>query len=229
MDSFHRLLSRDRGDGKGSHFENPNEHSYRILRAFQNFTERLDSKLNRLEGRKMVTAYDAQGNKYQHEPKRWYEDRHNMGRFTSVNTPARKDLLNRLTEDTLKEGTRSAEPKAIFMMGGPASGKSTLLKQMFGGDPKGFLVLDPDAIKGKLPEFLFSTGAGVKSAAGDVHTTSSVLTRDLLDKAMGRKLNVLWDGTGNAKEFYEDKAAVLKKIRVQGPINCPTYPRGDRG
>ena len=172
----------------------------------------------------MVIAYDSQGNQFKHEPKRWYEDKHNMTRFKSLDTPARRDFLNRLAEDTLKGGTRSDEPKAIFMMGGPASGKSTLLKQIFGGDPKGFLVLDPDAIKGKLPEFLFSTGAGVKSAAGDVHVTSSVLAGSLLDKAMDRKLNVLWDGTGNAKEFYEGKAAELKKLGYRAQLIAQHIP-----
>lgn len=120
MDSFHRLLSRDRGDGKGSHFENPNERSYRILRAFQNFTERLDSKLNRLEGREMVIAYDSQGNQFKHEPKRWYEDKHNMTRFKSLDTPARRDFLNRLAEDTLKGGHKVGRTQGYIYDGWPS-------------------------------------------------------------------------------------------------------------
>lgn len=111
------------------------------------------------------------------------------------------------------------------MMGGPASGKSTLLKQMFGGDPKGFLVLDPDAIKAKLPEFIFSIGAGVKSATAISHETSSTLSKSLLDRAIGRRLNVLWDGTGSNKGYYGEKSAELKKLGYKTQLISQHMPK----
>lgn len=63
----------------------------------------------------MVIAYDSQGNQFKHEPKRWYEDKHNMTRFKSLDTPARRDFLNRLAEDTLKGGAQGRTNPGLYL------------------------------------------------------------------------------------------------------------------
>ncbi len=47
--AFYNRLNQDRGDGQGTHIENPNEESFRIMAAFYKFAEERDARLNRLE------------------------------------------------------------------------------------------------------------------------------------------------------------------------------------
>jgi hypothetical protein len=217
-------LNQDRGDGKGTHLENPNEKSYAMLKKLHEYTENVDSMLNRLENRPLVTAVDANGKKFKHEPKRWYKDRHNLGRFKDLNSKARKEFEESLIENVLSKGVKSDSPQAIFMMGGPASGKSTLLDKRFGGNPKGFLVIDSDKIKSILPEFLFGAGAGDKEIAGKVHQRSSEIAREILRRAKERGFNIMWDGTGADRELYTNNAVELKKLGYKTQLIAQHIP-----
>lgn len=110
------------------------------------------------------------------------------------------------------------------MMSGPASGKSTILQQRFGGSPKGFLVIDPDKIKSMLPEFAFGAGAGDKNIAGTVHYRSSEIAREILRRAKERGFNILWDGTGTNKELYTANARELRKLGYRTQLIAQHIP-----
>ena len=93
---------------------------------------------------------------------------------------------------------------AIMTMGGPASGKSSMLKNV---DKSKFVVVDPDHIKGALPEYVKAIGnkkATYKKAAFMAHEESSYLAKKIRDEAIKRGNHVIIDGTGaNADKFLK--------------------------
>jgi predicted ABC-type ATPase len=124
------------------------------------------------------------------------------------------------------EGRKTAreldmKPVAILTMGGPASGKGTILKELDkrGLDKSMFVHVDPDEVKGKLPEYEKSvpnhkegkggqkgdgTGATFKGAAAQVHEESSHVAKEIERQAIEKGHNVIIDGTGgNAKAMVE--------------------------
>lgn len=215
VNAFFKTLAKDRGDGQGSHFENPNENSFKIMAALHKFSEETDSKLNRLEGKELVPFKNKDGTVEMIEPKRWYPDQLSLDKisekYRNNPTEARKRYEEELIESYLSKGEKSEKPQAIMMMGGPASGKSTLIKTMFGGDSKGFVVIDPDDVKRMLPEFMMGLGQGYKNIAGDTHATSARITNEILRRAQERGLNILVDGTGANTNVYTKTINELKE------------------
>jgi predicted ABC-type ATPase len=202
--AFYKKLLQDRGDGKGSHLENPNEDSFKLMTAFHKFSENRDARLNRLEGREMQTFTTKDGKTIKVEPKRWYPDSLSIGilsqKMNNSPTKARRQYEERIIEEALAKGTKSDKPQAIMMVGGPASGKSTLIKDM---NTKGFVTVDADEIKAKLPEFLIGVGLGDKGIANSVHQTSARISSEIIRRATERGLNVLVDSTGANLPVYK--------------------------
>lgn len=104
----------------------------------------------------------------------------------------------------------SPKPTAILTMGGPASGKGVVLGNLHknGLDTSHFVHVDPDEVKGKLPEYKAQVprdkGKTFVGAAAQVHEESSYVAKKIRDKAIEGGHNVVIDGTGgNAKKFVE--------------------------
>ncbi len=87
------------------------------------------------------------------------------------------------------------KPIAILTMGGPASGKSSMVRKI-GIDDSRFVKVDPDGIKEKLPEYREGVTQKQRTAAANVHEESSALAKQIRDRAIGEHKNVLVDGTG---------------------------------
>jgi predicted ABC-type ATPase len=209
----HSELSKDRGDGRGTHFENPNSRTFNILQALQKYNEKIDHQINRLENRPLKTAVGPNGKEFKFEGKRWYDDKNNLERFKGFTSRARKEYEERLIESYLKGVEKQREPRVIFMMGGPASGKSTLLNSKYSGQLNKFVVVDPDDIKSKLPEFMFGVGVGYKEIAAIVHSNSSRIAKEIRRRALERGLNVLVDGTGRDLNGYR---ASIQDFKAKG-------------
>lgn len=207
---FYKLLSQDRGDGKGTHLENPNEKSMKIMQAFHRYTERVDARLNRLEGRRKIDLLTSDGKVVKIEQKRWYPDKFNLAGFKDLDSKARKEYEERIIQSFISKGTKSENPQAIIMAGAPASGKTTLLRAKYGGDPKGFVLVDMDSIKSMLPEFEFGRGIGDINIAGKVHETSKRIATEILRRTRENGLNLLYDGTGGNEALYTSTIKGLK-------------------
>lgn len=106
-------------------------------------------------------------------------------------TPQRQALHEQIISRALAGSVASAHPTAVFMGGGPASGKSAM------GQMKG-VVIDPDAIKAQLPEYKAMTAAGNKGAAAYVHEESSKIAKDITARAVAGKRDFTLDGTGDS-------------------------------
>lgn len=109
------------------------------------------------------------------------------------------------------EGT----PRALFMGGGTASGKTTALRLAENQDvqPEDAAIIDPDEIKGMLPEYKAMVEGGERYAASGVHEESSYLAKRLQREAVARGLNVIVDGTGDSQIKNPDDEAEANKLR----------------
>jgi len=114
---------------------------------------------------------------------------------------------------------KSGEKKiAIMTMGGPASGKGTVLKQVStAGTP--MVLVDPDHVKGQLPEYRKavppkgSDKPTFKGAAAMVHEESSFIAKRIRNEAVAAGNHLIIDGTGtNSKKFIE----TMKDLKSKG-------------
>lgn len=109
----------------------------------------------------------------------------------------RDDIENRAFEGKDPAPT-SRKPIAYVMGGGGASGKGTiltLLTQQGVVDRAGAVHIDPDSIKGEIPEYEAILAAGDSRAAEVVHEESSVLGKRVKKRAIGGKYDIILDVT----------------------------------
>jgi len=89
---------------------------------------------------------------------------------------------------TRRNPTNANGLRAIFTMGLPAAGKSTLVRKRYAGDPR-YIIIDPDSIKTTLPGY-------DPKQPHKLHETSSRISDELFNAAMReRKHNVIRDAT----------------------------------
>jgi predicted ABC-type ATPase len=105
------------------------------------------------------------------------------------------------------ETLRTKKPVAIMLMGGPASGKSTI-----GGayPDTQFIHLDADALKEHLPEYKVATKWRAKNAAKMTHEESIHLMQQLREKTISARKNLVMDGTGRHVTSYLNMITKLK-------------------
>jgi predicted ABC-type ATPase len=188
-------LEQQRPDGKGTYMANPDSQTFALIEDAEKKRQRIDQELNRLEGR-------PEGEK------RWYNDEKELGldRYmepedsTESPLPGRATYEAALIESELAKGKQGKT--AIFMAGGPASGKTTLKNLKYGKGEGEFVTIDPDAIKFKLPEMLASVAMGIQKGAAISHEQSSRISKVVRDQARERGLNFIMDGTGAKADQY---------------------------
>lgn len=134
-------------------------------------------------------------------------------------TEEREALHSKIIDDTFK-GVKKAEgkPVAMFLGGGPASGKSYVAEKMqkeTGILPDDQAVkVDPDAVKKKLPEF-------DPDSPSPVHEESSALAKRISSIAQENGYNVTIDGTGDGS--VEKMRKKIKEARDNGMTVKGTY------
>lgn len=111
-----------------------------------------------------------------------------------------------------------AEPEFRVMGGGPASGKSSVIRS---GDvhlPDGHVMVNADDAKEMLPEYQAGVRDGNAGAAAFVHEESSDMGKRLAADALRSSYNTVLDGTGNggidslAKKIETARANGAKRI-----------------
>lgn len=127
------------------------------------------------------------------------------------------------------------KPLAIMTMGGPASGKGTVLNKL-GEDKDKFVHVDPDEVKGKLPEYVKQvpnhkegtggmhgdgTGPTFRGAAAQVHEESSYVADRIADAAIAGGHNVIIDGTGGNADKFLSKIDKLQKAGYDVRVHYP--------
>lgn len=122
-------------------------------------------------------------------------------------SPARTELHDRIISRILDPHARSDNPTFTMLGGGPASGKTTALGRMAGDGSRGVAKIDPDEIKGMIPEYKTMIDAKDSSAAAFVHEESSYIAKRVQQAAFERRVSVLLDGTGDGSP-----AGLLSKV-----------------
>ena len=123
---------------------------------------------------------------------------------------------------------KSANPTATFTGGGPASGKSTAVEAGLIPAPSQStsVHVNPDEIKGSLPEYRAMARAGDPSLANFAHEESSDLSKRMMREAKQRGLDILLDGTGDSSLVkLEKKVQPLQEAgyKVEGYyVTLPT-------
>jgi predicted ABC-type ATPase len=129
------------------------------------------------------------------------------------------DPIVKAALDTVSTPPPGAKKIAIMTMGGPASGKGTILDALGskgGLDKSKFVLVDPDHVKGQLPEYKESIADRkntFKGAAAMVHEESSAVAKRIRDAAIDQGKHVIIDGTGaNAEKF----TALMDHLKSKG-------------
>lgn len=117
------------------------------------------------------------------------------------------------------EGVSPVEnPTVIYMGGGGASGKSTMLKTGQIGNFDNYVKVDPDKIKYELPEMNELIAKGDRMAAATVHEESSYLAREIGKIASAKKYNVVFDGVADNTIEH-----LTKKVNEMRQAGQPVY------
>lgn len=130
-------------------------------------------------------------------------------------TPERQILHDKIMSDYLNQVQPVGEgeqPVVIMMMGGPASGKSSMVRAL-GIDESKFVVADADAIKERIPEYRVGVRSRARKAAAMAHEESSFLVKQVRAEAIASRKNLVIDGTGAKAKSYLD---VIPELRKQG-------------
>ncbi|MBT25087.1 MAG: hypothetical protein CML60_01605 [Rhodobacteraceae bacterium] len=114
--------------------------------------------------------------------------------------PLRKKQVHEpFYEKNLAKGVATDEPDVVILGGGPASGKSTIIKS---GDvelPEGHVMVNPDDAKEVIPEYSVIIENGDDWAAAYVHEESSDMAKELMARSIrDESMPTVLDGTGDS-------------------------------
>lgn len=130
---------------------------------------------------------------------------------------SRQKVLDSIIASDLVGKASQLKPEIIFFAGGSGSGKSSLLSQIqkyTGINTNEFVVVDPDRIKGRLPEFLQMRESNPELAARVVHRESNYASEILLEAALRRGRHIIFDTTlANAEYFI----GLVTRIKMMFP------------
>ena len=127
------------------------------------------------------------------------------GNLTPERTALHKQIIdNYLSGKVPEEGTATM----VMMGGGPASGKSSVIKSGLYQlpDKNRTITIDPDDIKRYLPNYLELSKVD-STAASFYHEESSMLAKQLAHTCFSGNYNVVYDGTGDGSV-----KSVMKKL-----------------
>ncbi len=146
-----------------------------------------------------------------------------------VLTPEREALHNEIVNKHFEAVAKpDGQPTFYMMGGGPAAGKSSVLKNHQVSVPDKFnaVEINADTIKDELPEYAERLKTRDKSAAAYAHEESSALAKRVQATAFENGYDTVLDGTGdNTVESVASKIEAARKAgyRVEGCyVTCPT-------
>jgi ppGpp synthetase/RelA/SpoT-type nucleotidyltranferase/predicted ABC-type ATPase len=134
---------------------------------------------------------------------------------------SRKPIHDKILEAFM--GGKQPVPKdrkktAFVMMGGPASGKTTLAKLIAGKKFGKFINVNPDDVREMLPEYQeaidFKDDSGkqvsAKDASAMTHEEASDIAGEVYNRAIDGNFNLVFDGTGKNVDKHRARVASLK-------------------
>jgi predicted ABC-type ATPase len=111
-------------------------------------------------------------------------------------TKERQALHDKIKKKFFEGKTPVKDPVSYILGGGPASGKTTIVKSGMVKVPENTVLASGDDVKQMLPEYEFGDPKD-PNRAPFVHEESSYLAKEIMTKASDNGYNVLMDGTGD--------------------------------
>ncbi len=153
-----------------------------------------------------------------------HPEKHSVGKYIENGklNKKRSRLHQKAIRDSFKDVKRTDKPIIFFNGGGSASGKTTAISKLFPEVPtaenKNGVVVDPDELKKKIPEYNEMMKNGDPTAAGYAHEESSALAKKLFERATKEgDVNVLMDGTLAGKP-EKVKKKILNAKKTGNPV-----------
>lgn len=112
-------------------------------------------------------------------------------------TEERRELHGRVIRLLTRHASSSDEPRALFLAGGAASGKSTVFERL--DAPADAVDVNPDIVRRMLPEYQRLIDDGDPDAAAKTHEEASFLAKAALAYAQRRRMHVVVDGVGGGR------------------------------
>lgn len=128
--------------------------------------------------------------------------------------PERAALHNRIIDDFTrgkKPAPANRQKTAIVMMGGTASGKTSLVNDVLKDRVGTFVNVNPDDVKEELPEWKVGLDASAEDTAFVLHEESSDIAEQVYNEAIDKGLNLVVDGTGKKADRHIAKIQQLQK------------------
>jgi predicted ABC-type ATPase len=137
-------------------------------------------------------------------------------------TPERRELHRQIVERHLRGHVRQDQPEILFMGGGGASGKSTMLRSGMVAAPGDSVLVNPDVVKSMLPEYDQSIKEGRDEAAVWSHEESSDVAKLIHQTALYLGLNITVDKTKIKPE--DVRAARERGYKPSGAVATVPIP-----
>lgn len=126
-------------------------------------------------------------------------------------TPERRSLHNEIHQKAFDDKSPVEHPVTYMMGGGPAAGKSAIIKAGAVVLPKNTIHVDNDEIKAQLPEYKTMVERKHPGAAMLHHEESSILGKRISRSATVQHYNTILDGTGDSGiDSLASKVSFLK-------------------
>lgn len=138
-----------------------------------------------------------------------------LSRFMRGNgtlTPERQQLHDAIVEKHFAGVTAVDGPVSVMLGGGPASGKSMVSRKL--PFQSNFVSIDPDEIKGFIPEYGRMKEGQSRLAAAYVHEESSFLSKRIASEARDRGFNIYFDTVGDGD--YDKLVSKVAGMRSAG-------------
>lgn len=120
----------------------------------------------------------------------------------------RQKFQQQIIQHILSKKSYSKNKQVYMLGGGPANGKSSLIKSGFLPHPESALKIDVDEIKLMIPEYQYMLAKKETLAAPIVHVESSNIGHDLRQHALRSGYDIVWDGTANENLEHRIEAAL---------------------
>ncbi len=129
-------------------------------------------------------------------------------------TPERQAMHREIISDATTGVPKSEQPTLYMMGGGPAAGKSSIIKTGDVKHPDKHVLANPDELKADIPDYRDGLAAGNLDAARISHEESSHLNKRVMASARSGSQDVVWDGTGD--NSIEKLEAQVRPFRDAG-------------
>lgn len=190
-----QYMEKPRPDGIGSRMEHPDDATFRVIDRVEDRVRMIDKRINQLEGRNP-------------NERRWVDgDPYGLARYSNFSSPARRNYENEVISQVLSPGQKGN--KAIIVAGGPGAKTLSSSDRRLGAS-KGFVVIDPSAIKKLDPVVRVGKALGLRNASAMAHTNSSRLAKEIYDAARGKGLNMIIRVTGANPDRQIERVRSLK-------------------